>query len=140
MIEQVKELSKNRGTFQDVLDSVAADGQYGNAKFLRPLQGQRGGIAVRLRRDRVLYWAPAQPEQRKRGRPRVPGERLAFKEPETWGVPAETSSFEDPQFGQVKLQRGNDLHGKNDADVPFDVIRASIHLERARCAPERFRG
>jgi hypothetical protein len=129
-IEQVKELSRNRAAVQDVLDIVSADGKYGNAKFLRPLKGQRCGIAVRLRRDRVLYWAPVQPKKRKRGRPRVHGERFAFKEPETWGVPDETISFEDPKFGQVKLQRWNDLHGKNDADVPFDVIRASVHLER----------
>jgi len=30
----------------------------------------------------------------------------------------------------VILERWNNLHGKNDADVPLDVIRASIHLER----------
>lgn len=31
------------------------------------------------------------------------------------------------RWGQVRLQRWNGLHGKLDADVPFDVIRAS-HL------------
>jgi hypothetical protein len=129
-IVQVKELSQNRAAFQDVLDIVAADGKYGNAKFLRPLQGQHCGLVVRLRRDRVLYGAPVQPQQRKRGRPRVHGERFAFKEPETWGAPAETSTFEHSKFGQVKLERWNDLHGKQDTDVPFDVIRASIHLEK----------
>ena len=30
----------------------------------------------------------------------------------------------------MKLECWNDLHGKNVADVPVDVIRASIHLER----------
>lgn len=30
----------------------------------------------------------------------------------------------------MKLERWNDLHGKQDANVPFDVIRASIHLEK----------
>ena len=127
-IDQVKELSKNRAALQDVFDIVAADGKYGNAKFLRPLQGQNCGIAVRLRRDRVLYWAAEQPKKRKRGRPRIHGERFAFKEPETWDLPDETIAFEHPQLGLVKLERWNDLHGKNDADVPFDVIRASIHL------------
>ena len=129
-IAQVKELSTNRAELLNVLDIVAADGKYGNAKFLRPLQGQRCGIAVRLRRDRVLYWAPDQPERRKRGRPRIHGERFAFKEPDTWGEPDETILFEHPKFGQVKLERWNDLHGKNDADVPIDVTRASIHLEK----------
>jgi hypothetical protein len=129
-IEQVKELNQNRAAFQDVLDIVATDGKYGNAKFLRPLQGQHCGIVARLRRDRVLYGAPDQPEKRKRGRPRVHGERFAFKEPETWDTPDETITFEHPKFGQVKLERWNGLHGKQDADVPFDVIRASIHLEK----------
>jgi hypothetical protein len=129
-ITQVKELSQNRAQYRDVLDLVAADGKYGNAKFLRPLQGQHCGIVVRMRRDRVLYWAPEQPQKRKRGRPRIHGERFAFKEPETWGTPDETTQLEDPKLGQVKLERWNTLHGKNDADVPIDVIRASIHLEK----------
>jgi hypothetical protein len=129
-IAQVKELSQNRAALPDVLDIVAGDGKYGNAKFLRPLQGQRCGIVVRLRRDRVLYWPPEQPQKRARGRPRVHGERFAFKEPETWGTPDEVIAFKDAKFGQVKLQRWHGLHGKNDADVPFDVIRASIHLEK----------
>jgi hypothetical protein len=30
----------------------------------------------------------------------------------------------------VKIERWNNLLGKNDADVPIDVIRASIHQER----------
>jgi len=131
-ITQVFDLSKNRAHLHDVLDIVAADGKYGNAKFLRPLQGQHCGIVARMRRDRVLYWAPEQPKKRKRGRPRVHGERFAFKEPETWGTPDEAMTFEDTKFGQVKLQRWNGLHGKNDADVPFDVVRASIHLEKKK--------
>jgi len=129
-IAQVKELSENRATLQEVLDIVAADGKYGNARFLRPLQDQNCGIVVRLRQDRVLYQTSEQPKKRKRGRPRVHGERFAFKEPETWHPPDEVISFEHAKLGQVKLERWNDLHGKNDTDVPIDVIRASIHLEK----------
>lgn len=129
-VRQVKELSKNRAAFRDVLDIVAADGKYGNAKFLRPLKGTHCGIVVRLRRDRVLCWAPEQPQKRKRGRPRIHGKRFAFKKPEAWEAPDEIITFEHPKFGQVRLDRWNDLHGKKDADVPFDVVRASIHLER----------
>jgi len=128
-IAQIKELSQNRADLQEVLDIVAADGKYGNARFLRPLQDQRCGIVVRLRQDRILYQAPEQPEKRKRGRPRVHGKRFAFKEPETWGTPVEVITLEHPRLGQVKLERWNYLHGKNDADVSMDVIRASIHLE-----------
>ena len=131
-IAQIKALSQNRAELQDGLDIVAADGKYGNARFLRPLQGQNCGIVVRLRQDRVLYRAPEQPRKRQRGRPRVHGERFAFKEPATWGSPEEVTSFEHAKLGQVKLERWNDLHGKQDVDVPMDVIRASIHLEKEK--------
>ena len=130
-IAQVKELSQNRPALGSVLAIVAADGKYGNAKFLRPLKKQRCGIVVRLRKDRVLYHAAQQPKKRKRGHPRVHGKRFAFKEPVTWHAPAEVISFEHAKLGQVKLERWNNLHGKNDAAVPMDVLRASIHLERA---------
>ena len=129
-IAQIKELSQNRADLQNVLDIVAADGKYGNAKFLRPLQSQGCCIVVRLRQDRILYRVPEQPKKRKRGRPRVHGKRFAFKEPETWETPDEVITLEHPKLGQVKLERWNNLHGKNDTDVPMDVIRASIHLEK----------
>ena len=129
-IAQIKELSENRADLESVLDIVAADGKYGNAKFLRPLQDQGCGIVVRLRQDRILYRVPQQPRKRKRGRPRVHGKRFAFKKSETWEAPDEVIALEHDKLGQVKLERWNNLHGKNDADVPMDVIRASIHLER----------
>ena len=129
-ITQVKQLSENRADLQDVLDIVAADGKYGNAKFLRPLRDQHCGLVVRLRQDRVLYQEPEKPKKRKRGRPRIHGKPFAFKEPETWAAPNEVIKLEHVKMGQVKLERWNNLHGKNDADVPIDVIRACIHLER----------
>ena len=129
-IAQIKELSQNREEMQDVLDIVAADGKYGNAQFLRPLQGQNCGLVVCLRQDRVLHHAPKQPGKRQRERPRVHGERFAFKEPDTWDAPDESIEFEYARLGTVKLERWHDLHGKPDADVPIDVIRASIHLEK----------
>ena len=129
-VSQIKVLSENRADLEDVLDIVAADSKYGNAKFLRPLQEQNCAIVTNMRRDRVLYQKPAEPEKRKRGRPRVHGKRFAFKEPATWGPPSETITLEDEKFGKVKLERWNNLHGKLDADVPIDVVRASIHLER----------
>ena len=129
-VNQIQELSKHRGDMRKVLDIVTADAKYGNARFLRPLRGQHCGIVVRMRRDRVLFFVPEPPKKRKRGRPRVHGKRFAFKEPETWGTPDEIIEFEDPKMGLVKLERWNNLHGKNDTDVPFDVVRASIHLEK----------
>ena len=52
--EQVKALAEARTACLEALDIVAADGKYGNAGFFRPLQGQRCGLVVRLRKDRVL--------------------------------------------------------------------------------------
>jgi len=129
-VAQIKALGQARQPASQGLDIVAADGKYGNAHFLRPLQDQPCGLVVRLRKDRVLYRAPEPMLKRKRGRPRIHGPRFAFKEPETWGAPAATCCFEHPRLGQVRLQRWNQLHGRFAADVPFDVIRARIHLER----------
>jgi hypothetical protein len=131
-IAQIEALSQNRAHLPEVLDIVAADSKYGNAKFLRPLQDQNCGIVVRLRRDRVLYRAPQPVEPSKRGRPRVHGERFAFKASETWDVPDEVSTLAHDRLGQVMLERWNHLHGKDAADVPIDVIRASIHLEKEK--------
>ena len=131
-ISQINALSQHRSNLEDVVDIVAADAKYGNARFLRPLQKQNCGIVVRLRKDRVLHRAPEPPAKKKRGRPRVHGERFAFKEPDTWDDPNEVIEFEDEKFGKVKLERWKRLHGKSDADVPFDVLRASIHLEKEK--------
>lgn len=129
-VEQVVALNEARKDYPDVLDIVAGDGKYGNTNFLRPLRGQRCGIVVRLRKDRVLYRMPEESKTGKRGRPRVHGQRFAFKEPDTWDDPDEVIEPEDVHWGQVRLERWRDLHGRLDADVPFDVIRASVHLER----------
>jgi hypothetical protein len=134
-VEQIIALNEARNDDPDVLDIVAGDGKYGNANFLRPLRGQRCGIVVRLRKDRVLYRKPEEPKTRKRGRPRVHGQRFTFKEPDTWDDPDEVIELEDVRWGQVRLERWRDLHGRLDADVPFDVIRASVHLERDKPPP-----
>jgi hypothetical protein len=131
-VEQIQALNEARRDSKGALDIVAGDGKYGNAGFLRPLQGQRCGLVVRLRKDRVLYRAPEEPEIRKRGRPKIHGKRFAFKKPETWGDPDAIMAFEHDHWGRVRLERWIGLHGKQDADVPFDVIRASVHLERNR--------
>jgi len=131
-IAQVQELNRNRAACSEVLDIVAADGKYGNARFLRPLQGGHCGLVVRLRRDRVLYRTPEQPQRRKRGRPSIHGKRFAFKEPDSWDEPDEIVTFEHPRWGMVKLECWKELHGKSDVEVPVDVIRASVHLEKAK--------
>jgi len=128
--EQIKHLAKARQACSKALDIVAADAKYGNSGFLRSVRSERCGVVVRLRRDRVLYHAPGPHPKGQRGRPRVHGTRFAFKQSDTWGTPAETIQLEDPYWGQVKLERWNNLHEHKGADVPYDVVRASVHLER----------
>ena len=128
-IEQIKSLSEIRAACLEALDIVAVDGKYGNSGFLRAVKGLRNGTVARLRSDRVLYHVPPPPSG-KRGRPRVHGERFVFKEPETWGEPDEVLNLKDEQFGKVRLERWQGLHEKKGSDVPYDVVQASIHLER----------
>jgi hypothetical protein len=129
-VEQVKALAQARATFVEALDIVACDGKYGNAGYLRAVKGLRVGITARLRADRVLYRPTPARDPHQKGRPKVHGDRFAFKEAETWGEPVEVIELEDPRWGKVRVQRWKDLHEKKGVDVPYDVIRASVHLER----------
>lgn len=126
-IRQVEQLCD--GSPYDNLQVIVADGRYGNHLFLKGLQNLPCAAVVRLRRDRVLY---GEPEYCGRGRPPRHGKRFAFKEPKTWGTPDEAVIFEHPDHGTVRLQRWNNLHAKQDATVPFSVIRCEIHLEREK--------
>ena len=128
-VEQTKRLCQYRkATMSKALDIIAADGKYGNHRFLAPLKDEPCAALVRLRRDRVLYGVPG-PYSGK-GRPRVHGDRFAFKEPETWGEPSAIVELEDERWGQVRLRRWDDLHAREDADTPFSVILVEAHLER----------
>ena len=83
---------------------------------------------VRLRRDRVLYGAPG--PYGGMGRPRVHGDRFAFKEAQTWGEPDATVELEHDRWGWVRLRRWDQRHARQDASTPFSVILAETHLER----------
>jgi hypothetical protein len=109
---------------------VTADGGYGNHRFLGPLRRQPCTVVVRLRRDRVLYRAPA--PYRGRGRPPKHGARFAFKDPATWGEPDETVEVADPRWGRVRLRRWNGLHAREDATTAFDGVQIESHRERER--------
>jgi len=128
-VQQIQRLSQlHQQHHPDTLLVVAADGSYGNHRFLAPLRDEACALVVRLRRDRVLYRAPG-PYQG-RGRPRQHGARFAFKEPQTWGVPQQEATFHDDTFGQVTLQLWHDLHARQDAETPFRVLRVQSHQER----------
>jgi hypothetical protein len=127
--EPIHALALAQVEFQEALDIIAADGKYGNTGFLRRVKGLRCGTLARLRGDRVLSGSPPSPTG-KSGRPRTHGARFAFQEPGAWCTPAEGMELEDPYWGRVRLERWGGLHEKKGADVPYDVIRACVHLER----------
>lgn len=128
-IEQVQSFCRQRGAaLVQALHLVVADGKYGNHRFLGALREEECGVLVRLRRDRVLY-GPSGTYQG-RGRPRVHGERFAFKDPETWGPPDAEEELEDDRWGQVRLRRWNHLHARQDAETAFSVLLVEAHRER----------
>jgi hypothetical protein len=93
-VAQMQALAKARAECTQALDIVAADGKYGNGRFLSRVSNLRVGIVARLRSDRVFY-RPAEPKPGKRGRPSKYGERFAFKDEQTWGEPDEVQEFQD---------------------------------------------
>ena len=130
-VEQVQRLCQERQEQAPASQTViAADGSYGNHRFLGPLKGQPCCVVARLRRDRVLYRAA--PPYGGRGRPAKHGKRFAFKDPTTWGEPDETTEGEDARWGRVRLRRWNGLHAREDAATAFDVVQIESHRERER--------
>jgi hypothetical protein len=132
-VEQIQALAEARKDCLNALDIVAADGKYGNGRFLSRVSGLRVGIVARLRSDRVFY-RPAEPTPGKRGRPSKYGERFAFKDEQTWGEPDEVQEFEDERYGKVRLQRWNSLRDKRAPGLTLDLIRAQVHLEKEKTA------
>lgn len=130
--EQIQALAELRAACTKALDIVPADGKYGNVGFLKRVSGLRIGIVVRLRRDRVVY-RPVRPAATpQRGRPRKHGDRFDFQDPASWGPSDEVVEFEDERYGQVRLERWNGLHERKAPELVYDVIRASVHLEREK--------
>ncbi len=130
-VAQVKHLCHCRwAEMAKWLHLIVADGKYGNHHFLGPLKDEPCGILARLRRDRVLYGEPG--PYSGCGRPRVHGDRFAFKEPESWGDPDAALELEDECWGKVRLRRWDNLHARQDADTPFSVILVETHLEREK--------
>jgi hypothetical protein len=126
---QVKQLCwLRREEMSQWLHLIVGDGKYGNHHFLAPLKGDPCGVLVRLRCDRVLYGTPG--PYSGMGRPRVHGDRFAFKEPETWGAADAEVHLEDERWGQVRLRRWDHKHALQDAGTPFAAILVQAHLEQ----------
>ena len=126
-IAQIEQLCQHR-TDQDGTEVIVGDGGYGNHHFLGGLAGVDCAILVRLRADRVLFGEPG--VYGGRGRPRVHGQRFAFKEPDTRWPPGVTVILETEDWGQVRLRRWDNLHAKQDANTPFSVICCEVHRDR----------
>lgn len=126
-VEQVQQLVYHRqDEMKGALHLIVGDGKYGNHHFLGALKDEPCGALVRLRCDRVLYGPPG--PYGGRGRPRVHGERFAFKEPETWGVPDAEVELEHERWGNVRLRRWDNKHALQDGYTPFSVILVETHL------------
>jgi hypothetical protein len=61
----------------------------------------------------------------------VHGERFAIQDPTTWGIPDEVVELEDPHWGRERLEHWDHLYEKTGVDVPYSVVQAYIHWERA---------
>jgi hypothetical protein len=130
-IEQVKLLCRQRPEeMKQDLHLIVADAKYGNHHFLGPLKEEACGALVRMRRDRVLYGEPG--AYSGRGRPRVHGDRFAFKESETWGKPGGEVELKDERWGTVRLRRWDHLHARQGASTTFSAILVETHLEREK--------
>lgn len=132
-VEQVKQLCRERqAEMLETFHLIVADGKYGNHSFLGPLKDEPCGVLARMRCDRVLYKAPG--EYSGKGRPRVHGQLFAFKDPDTWGTPHKMEELKDEKWGQVRLQRWDELHARQDANTTFSVLLVEVHREREKPA------
>jgi len=126
-VGQVQQVRQHRAD-QDGIDVIVGDGGYGNHHFLGGLVDVDCAVLVRLRGDRVLFGEPG--AYAGRGRPRVHGERFAFKDIDTWWSPSETVILETEDWGQVRLRRWDKLHAKQAASTTFSVICCEVYGER----------
>ncbi len=130
-VAQVKQLCRERSEeMKQELHLIVADAKYGNHRFLGLLKKEPCGTLVRMSRNRVLHGEPG-PYSGK-GRPRIHGDRFAFKEPEMWGEPDAVMELEDERWGKVRLQRWDYLHARQDASTTFSVILVETHLGREK--------
>jgi len=128
-VDQIKLLCRERSEeMRQELHLIVADAEYCNHRLLGLLKEAPCGTLVPLYCNRVLYGEPG--PYRGRGRPRVHGDRFAFKEPETWRDPDAVMELEDERWGKVRLRRWDRLHARQDASTPFSVILVEAHLER----------
>jgi hypothetical protein len=112
--------NRDRRTLLDkmiaLLDSLAlgapyyfvADAYYASRKIVRPLLARGSHLVTRVRDNAVAYHRAPSPEQKKRGRPRLYGEKVAIK-----------SLFDNPEQMQVAA---SPVYGEHDVQVRFYAL------------------
>jgi hypothetical protein len=92
------------------------DAGYGAAELTWRLGGELAAgqvrVLVRVRADRVLYRDPGPRPPGRRGPDRKHGDRLACKDPGTWGPPDQQLTVADRRYGQVTVTCWGGLHPK----------------------------
>ena len=131
--EQVKSLCEQRAGYTDKLDIIAADGSYGNFRFLSLVKDQRCGVVARLRKDRKLRGRPDPAHKRQTKH----GAIFDFKDRQTWPTPDDHIDMDNIlNYGKVRIRRWNHWHDVGDASTEFDVLLIETHLERDKpCEP-----
>lgn len=76
------------------------------------LAGNRAGILVRIRSDRLFYADPVRSPAGTVGRPRRHGARFACADPASWPAPDAALRAADPRYGAVEVQAWYGLHPK----------------------------
>ncbi len=75
---------------------------------------------MRLRPNRCLWGEP--PPYDGHGRPKKHGAKFKLSAPTTWGIPIESIEVDDPTWGKVEIQRWSQLHFRQAAEHPMEVI------------------
>ncbi len=74
---------------------------------------------MRLRPNRCLWGIPF---ANKKGRPRKHGAKFQLPQTSTWSEPVEILELEDPVWGTIEIKHWTDLHFRNTADIPMEII------------------
>ena len=119
----------------DATGEAALDGGYGNLKFFQGLSGVKVFVTARIRNDRVFYQLPpstdGEEKKPKPGRPSKYGAAFHCNDPTTWPVPEQILEFQDPCYGDVRLELWSALRLRiKDHCLDLAVVRSQIHLEK----------
>jgi hypothetical protein len=111
------------------------DGAFGCASFLEETKAQRCGVTARMRKDRVLFNAPVHDPTKRRGAPKVYGERFKCSDASTWSAVNHQYHCNDATYGAVMLQRWHDLlmHPTANDKADLHVRQTPLTVDIMRC-------